>query len=468
MSRDPRFDGRFIVAVLTTGIYCRPVCPAKTPASDNVRYFLSAAAAQDAGYRPCLRCRPETAAPLPEWSIGSRTVIQGLRLIGAGVVDREGAAGLARRLGLSQRHLNRLFQRELGATPKSLALTRRRQLAKRLLDETSLPLAQIALQAGYGSVRRFNDDLRQVYERSPRQLRGSAPRPSDIELRLPVRQPYHVDWVFDFLARRALSGLEEVQGRCYRRRIRDRAGTLHWVQVRWDGDALRLQIPRSADVELAEVLPRVRRVFDLDADSAVVDAHLAGDPLLGDVLAAGPGLRVPGAWDGFETAVRAVLGQQVSVDRATRLAHLLMQRYGGGLFPEPAALAAANPAEIGMPGRRGAAISALAAAVADGDLELHDGVDAQDLRAALVAVPGIGPWTAGYVSMRVARDPDAFVDSDWVVLKVLGATPARARALAEAWRPWRAYAVMYLWRLAGLRRAETAPAASLPQSQPEE
>jgi len=483
LSRDPRFDGAFFTGVITTGIYCRPVCPVRQPDAGNVRYYATAAAAEAAGFRPCLRCLPEAAARIPEWSISSRTVIRGLRLIDGGFLDAESAAALAARLGVSSRHLNRLFRAELGATPKSLAMTRRRALAKRLIDETDLPLAAVGLQAGYGSLRRFNDDVRRCYGRSPRVLRAGrlgrrSPRAATAaacySLRLPVRAPYHADWVFEFLARRALAGFETVSGRCYRRRLFDADGSEHWIEVRWDGDALHLDVPVACAVPLSDILVRVRRVFDLDADPRAVDAALADDPLLAEVVAEHGGLRVPGAWDGFETTVRAILGQQVSVDRATVLAHKLLDRYGAHCLTSPAALADAVPAEIGMPRRRGQAISLLAAAVADGRLQLDDAVSAADLQAALCDIPGIGPWTAGYVAMRVAKDPDAFPANDWVVLKVLEGVPGASAALssaraaaagrpgsrADGWRPWRAYAVMYLWKLSqSLRAAEgrTAP-----------
>jgi AraC family transcriptional regulator, regulatory protein of adaptative response / DNA-3-methyladenine glycosylase II len=461
VSRDPRFDGRFFIGVLSTGIYCRPVCPARQPARDNVRYYPSAAAAEDAGFRPCRRCLPETAARVPEWSIRSATVVRGLRLIDAGEVDRIGVAGLAARLGLSSRHLDRLFLDELGAAPKSLAMARRRALAKRLIDDSDLPLADVALQAGYGSLRRFNDDLQRYYQSAPRELRrrrrrGAVTRLAAAQptvLRLAVREPYHVQWVFRFLERRALPGLEAVNGLTYRRRVADAEDGAHWISVMWNGSGLSLEIPASCPVPLSELLPRVRRVFDLDADPRVIDAHLADDPVTGEVVAAHPGLRVPGAWDGFETAVRAVLGQQVSVDRANVLAQRLLQRYGGDVLQSPALLAASDPAAIGMPGRRGEAVRRLAAAVADGKLDLSDGCDAAVLQETLGDLPGIGPWTAGYVAMRVARDPDAYPVNDWVVMKVLAMRGAAVERRLAGWRPWRAYGVMALWKLAELQRA---------------
>ncbi len=466
-SRDPRFDGAFFVGVRTTGIYCRPVCPARPPAAGNVRYYASAAAAEEAGLRPCRRCLPETAARVPEWCIRSRTVIRALRLIDAGVVDASGSDLLAARLGISARHLNRLFRDELGATPKSLAMSRRRALAKRLIDDTDLGMAAVAMQSGYGSLRRFNDDVRRCFRRTPSELRARRRRAPDsgaggVVLRLPVRQPYDVRWVFEFLSRRALAGFETVADGCYRRRLDPGPGGAPscWISVTWDAGALRLEVPDGAPLGLAELLPRVRRLFDLDAEPTAIDRDLGADPILAPVIAGHPGLRVPGAWDGFETAVRAILGQQVSVDRATTLARRLLERYGSDCLVDPTRLVEANPAEIGMPGRRGEAIRRLAREAASGRLQLDESVSVDGLREALCAIPGIGPWTAGYISMRVAKDPDALPANDWVVLKMLeaaagDAAPAVRAAAAgrpgsrsDGWRPWRAYAVMYLWKMA--------------------
>lgn len=456
LARDPRFDGRFYVGVLTTGIYCRPVCPARPPAEDNVRYFATAATAQDAGYRPCLRCRPEAARRLPEWTLGSATVIRALRLIDAGYLDGRTVSDLAAELAVSQRHLDRLFREQLGTTPKSLGRVRRVQLAKRLIDQSRLPLAELAMRAGYGSVRRFNDEIRSTFGRPPRALRrgGAASAqesPESISLHLPVREPYDAQWVFSFLAARSLPGLEEVDGLEYRRRLSGTEGC--WLKVRWQDAGLCLEVPRSFGGNLAGLLQRVRRIFDLDADPEAITAALGAEPRLEDVVREHPGLRVPGAWNGFETTVRAILGQQVSVARATAMAGALCREFGGGDFPGPDALAEADVAAIGMPGQRGAAIRALARGVAAGDLVLDDGADFEELEERLLAIPGLGPWTVGYVSMRVARNPDAFPDKDWVVLKALDASPSAARQTADGWRPWRAYGVVYLWKLAERLRA---------------
>ena len=469
VARDPRFDGRFIVAVVTTGIYCRPICPARTPAEANVRYFATPASAQDAGYRPCLRCRPETARRLPEWTLGSQTVIRALRLIDSGFLDEHTVAELAARLNVSGRHLDRLFRDQLQTTAKSLAMIRRVQLAKRLIDSSDMAFSEVALRAGYGSVRRFNDEVRSTFGRSPRALRASR-RPGrsnaksaagTLSLHLPVREPYNHQWVFEFLARRALPGIEEVEGFHYRRCLSPAAQQPDWLSVRWHDSGLLLEIPAAAAGEFAQLLRRVRRVFDLDADPEVIDHRIAEDATLAEVVARAPGLRVPGAWDGFETTVRAILGQQVSVARATELAGRMCEAFGNGAFPSPAQLDQADIAAIGMPGARGEAIRQLAREVLADNLQLDDGADYQELTDNLQRIRGIGSWTAGYVGMRVAKDPDAFPEADWVVLKALALTPAAARRHAAHWQPWRSYGVMYLWKLAELaRQAGTWPAAS--------
>jgi len=444
-SRDPRFDGRFFIAVLTTGIYCRPVCPARTPAQDNVRYYPTAAAAQDAGYRPCMRCRPERAASLPAWTVSSETVVRGLELINTGFLNTGSIAELAGALGIGARQLNRLFQDELSASPKSIARMQRLQLARQLIDETDMPFSEVALAAGYGSLRRFNDEVKRVFGRPPRILRR-LPRVvrtgTEIVLRLPLRQPYDQGWVLEFLARRSLANVEGVEGRRYFRRLGASGSNHSEISAELGDHHAVVTIPATEARYAGRHLARIRRMFDLDADSETIDGHLAEHRVLNVQHG---GIRVPGAWDGFELAVRAVLGQQVSVARARDLANAMIERYGDGAFPSPGQLASANVAELGMPGSRGEAISRMARGVLDGTLDLQPGMDVGDLREQLCAIPGIGPWTAEYVAMRAGRDPDAFPSSDWVVCKYLDATPAQSRKLAAAWRPWRAYALMYLW-----------------------
>ena len=441
LARDLRFDGHFIVGVVTTGVFCRPICPARLPAEENVRYFATSAAAMEAGYRPCLRCHPERESPLPTWTISSEIVVRAVRMIDNGYLAERPVRALAAEIGVGERHLNRLFREELGTTPKGLARMRRIALAKRLVDETHLAMADVAFAAGYGSVRRFNDEFSRVFHRPPRAARrkrvisGSSP----VSLRLPTRQPFNADWVFSFLARRALPGLESVRGHTYRRRV-DR----HCISVSHRDGALWLEVPGALADRTSDVLARVRRVFDLDADPDAIDSHLLESPECVPWVRAGRGIRVPGTWDAFEGAVRAILGQQVRVDRATDLAARLTKTFGIDGFPTPAALENAEVAAIGIPGLRAAAIRQLAGTVHErGDAFL---LDPPTARETLLAIDGIGPWTAEYAAMRVARDPDAFLASDWVVRKAMGTNVRDALRRAEPWRPWRAYAVMHLWR----------------------
>ena len=451
LNRDSRFDGRFYLATLTTGVFCRPICPSRLPAEQNVRYFATAAAAGEAGYRPCLRCRPEMALPMPESALGNTHVIRALRLIDGGFLNGQSLLALARQLDLSERHLDRIFMQTLGATPLSIARFKRVQLARHLLA-TELPLTQVAAYAGYGSVSQFNRELRKFYHCAPSALRkgrGHSRAPQRLSLTLPVRPPYDFDWVFNYLEMRALDGIETVQGHCYERQLPNQQGSV--VVVR-DGQNLRVQLPLTTEPAHA-LLRRVARVFDLDADGASIHAHLAQETVLKPWVNRAPGLRVPGAWNGFETAIRAILGQQVSVARGTELANAMIQRYGHGAFPMPEQLCDQDIAEIGMPGRRGRAVSLLARAVCRGELDFSDGCDQEQLSAALMAIPGIGPWTVDYIKLRVNKDPDAFPRNDWVVLKQLATTPAKAAAQAKAWQPWRAYALMYLWFAAAQRRS---------------
>ena len=488
LSRDIRFDGRFFIGVVTTGIYCRPVCPVQPPKAANVRFYGSAAAAARAGFRPCLRCRPETAPGSPAWSGSPATVRRALRLIDDGALDRAGTDALARRLGIDARHLRRLFDRHLGASPLQVAATRRLHRAKRLIDATDLPLAAVAQAAGFGSVRRFNDALRRVYGRTPRELRQRRRGPAGAEhpggrlrLRLHYRTPCDAAALLGFLAPRAIPGVEvvDVAGGTYRRAFRlagerqdnracsgappagpDCAGVLQ-VEARTDG-RLDVEVDHADARILLDVAARVRRLFDLDADPLAFGRHLAGAPLLAARIDALPGIRVPGAWDGFETAVRAILGQQVTVKGATTLAGRLADALGEPLpvplrapglartFPPPEAVAGFDLRTIGVPAGRAAALRAMAGAVADGTLPLGPTAEPDATRVRLTAIPGIGPWTAEYIAMRVLRDPDAFPAGDLGLRKAVArGKPVEERALramAEAWRPWRAYAAMLLWQ----------------------
>ena len=382
--------------------------------------------------------------------MASDTVMRGLRMIESGWLSDNNTAALASALDVGERHLNRLFQQELGTTPKSVARWTRARLAKGLLTSSAMTMSDVAFHAGYGSLSRFNQEIRDVFKQTPTALRKAkeAQAGECVRLTLSIRGPYDFDWVFAYLHKRALSGLEEVRGEAgcwqFRRRFTDGEGRHRWVEVHQQESALRVVLPLT-DVPLHNLLTRIRRVFDLHADGETIHEFLLKDALLGAVVRAAPGLRVPGAWDGFETAVRAVLGQQVSVERGTVLANKMVTSYGAGCFPSPVQLSDKQIGELGMPGRRGQAIALLAQEVRDGIISFDDSSHFDEIQKQLQAIAGIGPWTANYIRMRVLKDPDAFPDNDWVVLKVLQCTAAKARARSEAWQPWRAYALMYLW-----------------------
>jgi AraC family transcriptional regulator, regulatory protein of adaptative response / DNA-3-methyladenine glycosylase II len=467
-SRDARFDGRFFVAVTTTGIYCRPICPAPSAKTTNVRYYDTAAAAAEAGYRPCLRCRPEAAPGTPAWLGTSAVVRRALRLIHEGALDADSVEALAARVGVGPRHLDRLFARYVGASPLAVAQTRRLHFAKRLLDETDLPITEIALAAGFGSLRRFNDTFLKVYQRSPRELRRQRRDRPDAEqgeavaLRLTFRPPYDWEHVRAFLAKRAVPGVERVDTDGYARTVA--AGTGHaLVKVRLleGANALELRVRGAPPGALFQLSSSARRMFDLAADPALIVQSFRTDALLGPLVRERPGLRIPGAWDPFECAVRAVLGQQVSVAAGRTLAARIVARAGRPiavesdglthLFPTPAALAEANLDGLGITGGRVAALKSLARSVARGDLDFHASTD--EVCAKLAELPGFGDWTAQYIALRALAEPDAFPAADLVLRRVAarGGASLTTRALAaraEVWRPWRAYAVMHLWRAA--------------------
>jgi AraC family transcriptional regulator of adaptative response / DNA-3-methyladenine glycosylase II len=464
LSRDARFDGRFFTAVRSTGVYCRPVCPARTPRRENCVFLPCAAAAQEAGYRPCLRCRPEASPGTPAWQGTSATVSRALRLIGDGALDADGVDALAARLGIGARHLRRLFLEHLGATPVAIAQNRRVLFAKKLIDETGLPMAEIAHAAGFASVRRFNDAVRSAYGRAPRDLRRRAApdAPAGVtRLHLAYRPPYPWRAVLAFLAARATRGVEQVAGDTYRRSFRqgDAAGWLEVGAVNGRNE-LRVSIHHASPLVLIRLAQRLRAVFDLEADPEEISRSLGADPVLRRALRAVPGVRLPGAWDGFELAVRAILGQQVSVAAATTLAGRLAAAFGeklpaelapaeGGpclLFPAPAVLATADLRSVGLTAARAGAVRALAEAVAAGRLALEPSPDPAATLAQLVAVPGIGGWTAEYVAMRALREPDAFPVTDLGLRRALDVTSAELARRAEGWRPWRAYAAMLLWQ----------------------
>ena len=461
-SRDPRFDGRFFIGVTTTRIYCRTICPARAPKNQHVLYFASAAAAQAAGYRPCLRCRPEASPGTPAWLGTSGIVSRALRLIGDGALDEEGVDRLASRVGVTARHLRRLFLQHLGATPLDVALTRRLHFAKKLLDETTLPLSQVAFAAGFGSVRRFNGQMRSTYARTPTALRRLARQPvaADPEgyrFRLAFRPPYDWDAVLAFLKARATPGVESVDRGRYRRTIvvDGKQGAIAVSHVD-SGSALRLDVHFPDPRALLLIVERVRRMFDLGADPSVIDGQLRVDPLLRRPLATHPGIRTPGSWDGFELAVRAILGQQISVRGATTIAGRIASMFGspvaGGrgldrVFPTAAQIVDAPVERAGVMPARARTIRTLARRVANGAIEFSAATDGRATVSALKAVPGIGDWTAEYIAMRALGEPDAFPSGDLVLRRAAGnCTTRELEQRSEAWRPWRAYAVMLLWQ----------------------
>ena len=547
LARDPRFDGRFFTGVTSTGIYCRPICPARTPARRNMRFFPHAGAAEAAGFRACRRCRPEASPGSPDWDVRADLVGRAVRLIAEGYVDEHGVTGLARRLAVTERHLRRLLLAELGAGPLALARTIRLQTARRLLAETSMPITEIAFASGFSSVRQFNASFQESHGQPPSALRAGAPRRGPLHwvpvrdgqgslrglrpdtgagqvagpdgaspvrgaagpdgaspvretamnglaatsdgaqasarptpaspaegtwliLRLACREPFDADALLAFLGTRAIPGVETVSGGRYTRTVHAPGGpglielTLRPGDPRRLGRAarpgsrqvlLRVLLPRLRG--LGQVVSRCRQLFDLDAEPHAIAAVLAADDALAPLVAARPGLRVPGAYDGFELAVRAVVGQQVSVPGARTLAGRIAARFGTPLelpnapdatptvlFPRPTDLAEADLSGLGLTTSRQRTLRALATAAATGRLELDQGADPEETAARLNELPGVGPWTVAYVLMRAVGDPDAFPDSDLGLRRALdrlGCEPSRP----ERWRPWRAYAAVHLW-----------------------
>lgn len=466
-SRDARFDGQFFTAVLTTGIYCRPICPAPTPKQVNVRFFSNAAAAQEAGFRPCLRCRPETSPGTPAWQGTSSSVTRALRLIEEGALDEGGVEALAAKLGVGGRHLRRLFIEHLGVTPVAVAQTRRLHFAKKLIDETPLSMGDIAFNAGYSSIRRFNTAFRSIYGCPPSQLRR-AKKPAEaasapLILRLSYRPPFDWESMLDFLSNRATAGVERVKGDSYRRTVSfgDAAGT---IEVRNDPvkNALTLSVKLPDARKLQQITTRVRRLFDLESNPEEIATSLGRDHLLRPLIVRYPGLRVPGAWDPFEMAVRVILGQQVSVKGATTLAGRLAQKFGQPLAgfeveglthisPRPEDIMDADLSGLGIVGSRIRAIQTLARGIVEGQIDFSAGTDPDALVCVLESLPGIGSWTAQVIAMRVLGEPDAFPASDLGIVRALRNSEKKLSerdvlARAEIWRPWRAYAALYLWK----------------------
>ncbi len=484
-SRDRRFDGVFYTAVRTTGIYCRPSCPAITPQQKNVTFYRTAAAAQHAGYRACKRCLPDATPGSPDWDVAADTAGRAMRLIADGVVEREGVEGLARMVGYTSRHLTRLLTGELGAGPLALARARRAQTAGILIETTSMSFADVAFAAGFASVRQFNDTVREVYAASPTQLRGRPRGATEglegageakgspaggtgsgrLELRLAVRRPFAAGEMLAFLAGHAVAGVEQAGPGWYARTLRLPHGAGSGRLTLEDDDSsggtgfVRCELRLEDLRDVTAAVERCRRLLDADCDPVAVDDQLSGDPRLAPLVRSRPGLRVPGSVDGHEVAVRAVIGQQVSVAGARTVTAALVERYGlpvvgpaetgpNRLFPTADVLAEVPPEDLPMPRARGRALNALCAALAAGEIPLDRSAPRSDVRRLLLALPGIGPWTADYVAMRALADPDVFLPTDIGVRRALdrlGEDPARAEELSQEWRPWRAYAQMHLW-----------------------
>lgn len=465
-ARDPRFDGQFYTAVRTTGIYCRPSCPARTPKASNVTFYETSAAAHEAGYRACKRCLPEAVPGTPAWNVRQDVAGRAMRLINDGVINRDGVAGLASRLGYSPRQLNRILGQELGAGPLSLARAARAQTARTLLVSTSMKLADIAFAAGFSSVRQFNETIAEVFDMTPTALRrtGRHPAPGGttaLTLGLPYRPPFDPG-IFSFLAIRAIPGIEEGTATSYARTLRLPHGDARF-RVAYDGGTRERQLTLTVGAvdlrDLPALLSRVRRLFDLDADPEAIDGALAADPRLGASVAGAPGMRMPGALDPQELLVRAMVGQQVTVAAArTALTHLSAagspsSTAGEGLdrlFPTPAQTAAAGHLLRG-PRRRTESLLQAASAMAAGELDFGYGDDLAGLGAKLLPLPGVGPWTVGYVAMRVLGAPDIFLANDAAVRNGIRAVDNGDNALSPDFRetsPWRSYATMHLWRAA--------------------
>jgi len=486
-SRDARFDGKFFIAVTSTRIYCRPVCKVRDAKRSNIRYYPTAAAAAEAGFRPCLRCRPEAAPGTPAWLGTLGVVRRGLRLIEEGALDDRSVEEMAEQLGIGARHLHRLFVQHLGASPIAIAQTRRLHFAKQLLDETRLPITSIAMAAGFRSIRRFNDLFRQTYRRPPREirkLRSADLREAgtdEVVLRLAYRPPYDWTHLHRFLALRAIPGVETSDQWSYARTVATAGGGWALVRVRQaEGDnALEFRVSSADPRALLHLSTVARRVFDLAADPATIATALADDRILAPLVERRPGLRIPGVWDPFECAVRAIVGQQVSLAAGLTLVRRLVERAGRPisssidalthLFPAPAAIVDADLSGLGLTSNRIVALKSLAAAIVDGALDF--GAGAEEVIATLTRIRGIGAWTAHYIALRALGEPDAFPSADLVLRKAasgsngtLSASALESRA--ETWRPWRGYAAIHLWSAPAHARAIRSAASASRANRP--
>ncbi len=472
-SRDSRFDGRFFVAVTTTGIYCRPICPATTPHAPHVRFYASAAAAEAAGFRACRRCHPEASPGSPDWNVRADLVARALRLIADGIVDTDGVAGLAQRLAVSERHLHRELVAEVGAGPLALARTRRAQTARLLIDQTNLSLTTIAFTAGFASIRQFNESMQAAFGCAPSAFRRRTPPEhggeGKLTLRLQYRPPFDASMLLAYLRQRALPGVEEVSEKSYRRAVvlPHSRGIIELEPLaKMNAVQLRVQLDTLSDLSL--LVQRCRQLCDLDAVPTAIAEILGADPMLAPLVTSRPGLRVPGTINGFELAVRAILGQQVSIAGANTLVGRLISTFGEPLeqphgtlthfFPAPEVLAQADLQGLGLTRSRATTLQALARAVAEDGLLLERSADREQTMAQLQHIPGIGSWTAAYIAMRALGDPDALPAADLGLRRAFeqqgrAASPKIIESSAEAWRPWRAYAAQHLW-------------ASLPVTQP--
>ena len=468
-SRDARFDGWFVTAVNTTGIYCRPSCPARAPKPTNLTFFPTAAAAQRAGYRACKRCRPDASPGSPEWNARQDVVARAMRLIADGVVDRGGVPDLAMRLGYSQRQLERLLVSELGAGPLAIARAQRSQTARVLIETTTMPFGEVAFGAGFSSIRQFNDTVQSVFAVTPTEMRrrsiqaDAIPTVGEIQLRLPYREPFDPAGVFDHLAANAVPGLEELREGAFRRTLRLPHGP-GLVALRPGGGHVSLKVHLHDNRDLTTAIARCRRLLDLDADPEAVTAHLSEDPALTTVVNDRPGQRLPGTVDPHELAIRVVIGQQVSLGAAATHSRRLTETHGTPiassiadhdgslthLFPTSEVLAELDPTTLAMPRSRARAVVDLARSLAQGKVDLDPGSDPARSRHQLASIAGIGPWTCEMVALRGLGDPDAFPATDLGVTRTAACLglPTKAGPLtahAETWRPWRSYAVTHLW-----------------------